>query len=95
MIMSYAKIRWKHQNAYDPVEIYTELDDARWEVRKVEVFSDGSRDFASGSRSSERTFLSPEKIPPLAEIAANPEFEAKEISKEDFEEMWSKATDNL
>ena len=89
MIMSYAKITWRHQNEYDPVEIYTELDDARWEVRRVEVFSDGSQDCASRSRPSGRTFLSPEKFSSFAEIAANPEL------KEDFEEMWSKATHSL
>jgi len=50
--MHYVKIAWKHEHPQDPVLIYSELDDARWEVRKVEVFPDGSLGFAeeAGSR---------------------------------------------
>jgi hypothetical protein len=31
-------------------------------------------------------------LPLFAEIAANPEFEPTEIAKDEFEEIWSKAT---
>lgn len=91
MTLCYSKVTWRHSNSYDPVEIYCELDDARWEVRRVEVFSDGSLDYASRSKSEGRTFLSPETFSSLAEIRANPEFEATEIEKDEFDQMWSKA----
>ncbi len=92
MTLYYTKVTSRHSNSYDPVEIYSELDDARWEVRRVEVFSDGSLDYASRSKSEGRTFLSPETFSPLAEIRANPEFEAAEIEKDEFDMMWAKAT---
>ncbi|WP_338698419.1 hypothetical protein V5279_14635 [Bradyrhizobium sp. 26S5] len=92
MTLRYTRVTWRHQNSHDPVRIYSELDDARWEVRRVEVFSDDSLGYASRSRSRGRTFLSPETFSSLAEIAANPEFEAAEIEKDEFDEMWSKAT---
>ena len=91
MTMHYTKVNWKHQNSYDPVQIYSELDDAGWEVRRVEVFLDGSLDYASRSGSRGRTSLSPATFSSLAEIVANPEFEAAEIKKNEFEEKWLEA----
>jgi hypothetical protein len=40
MTMHYIKVFWKHQHRDEPVELYSELDDGRWEVRKVEVSRD-------------------------------------------------------
>lgn len=90
--MQYTKVIWKHRNSYDPVEIYSELDDARWEVRRVEIFGDGSADYATRLESPGRTFVSSERFPPLSEIRANPEFVTMEIPREDFEKIWSRAT---
>ena len=56
------------------------------------MFSDGSLDYANRSKSEGRTFVSPETFSSLAEIRANPEFDAAEIEKDEFEEIWSKAT---
>ena len=93
MTMHHTKVTWKHhQNSDEPVQIYSELDDARWEVRRVEIFLDGSLGYASRSGSRGRTFLSPETFSSLAEIAANPEFEPREIARDEFEEIWSRAT---
>jgi len=35
--------------------------------------------------------LSEKPIPPISEIASDPQFEPREITKEDFEEVWSRA----
>ena len=92
MTMHYIKVTWKHQHRDDPVQLYSELDDARWEVRKVEVFRNGSLGCASRSESRGGTILGLAPLPLFAEIAANPEFEPTEIAKDEFEEIWSKAT---
>ena len=35
--MTYIRVEWKYSFANEPVWLYSELDDLRWEVRKVEV----------------------------------------------------------
>jgi hypothetical protein len=91
-MMIYIKVRWKHDDPNDPILLYSEVDDERWEVRKVEVFSDGSSGYANSSTSRGMTFLSLEPIPTLSQIAANPEFEPVAIAKDEFEAVWLKAT---
>jgi hypothetical protein len=90
--MRYIKVIWNHQQPDDPVQLYGELDDESWEVRKVEVFRDGFLGYASRSESRGSTFLGLVPVPPLAEIAADPEFEPREIGKDEFDEIWLRAT---
>jgi hypothetical protein len=90
-MMPYIKVDWKHEHSDFPIQLYSELDDARWEVRKVEVFRDESLGYADRVESRKPTFLGLKPIPPLSEIATNPEFEPTEIAKDEFEEIWSKA----
>jgi hypothetical protein len=92
MTMHYIKVFWKHRHRDEPVELYSELDDGRWEVRKVEVSRDGFLGYASGSGSRGETLLGLVPVPAVAEIAANPEFEPTEITKDEFEEIWLRAT---
>jgi hypothetical protein len=92
--MNYIKVKWKHAFPTEPALIYGELDEGRWEVRKVEVFPDGHRGFASAAGSSGGTQLGKEPIPPLAEIAADSQFEPAEISGEEFEHVWANRQDN-
>ncbi len=89
--MDYIKVSWKQDNPHTPVLLYSEMDDERWEVRKVEVFPDGSFGYADRSTSRGTTFLGLEPIPTLSEIAAIPEFEPVAITKDEFEAMWLKA----
>jgi len=88
--MKYLCVKWNHSFPNEPVLLYSELDDARWEIRKVEIYSDGRLNFACNEKSTGSTGLSLEPIPPLFEIAADPQFEPKEITKNEFEEVWSK-----
>ena len=44
--MNYIRVRWLHENPEAPVLVVSELDDHRWERRKVEVFADGSKGYA-------------------------------------------------
>ena len=90
---TYMYAKWKNAPADSPVEFYSELDAARWELRKVEVFPDGHMGFASVAKSSnDGTRLAIVALPPIDEIARQIEFEAKPISAEEFESIWKRAT---
>ena len=87
--MKYTKVRWIHAHADEPIWIYAELDEDLNEIRKVEVFADGSKGYADKVRESGTTGLSIEPWPPLDEIAADPQFAPEEISSSEFEEIWA------
>jgi hypothetical protein len=71
--------------------LYSELDDARWETRKVEIFRNGKIGYASRTDSGGSTRLGIVPIPPLSIIASAPEFEPAEMTQEEFEEVWRRA----
>jgi len=81
-------VLWRHSLVDEPVEILSEIDDARLEVRKIEIFRDRRKGFASGTESGGDTHLSVEALPSLAEIVSDPQFEPHEISKHEFELAW-------
>jgi hypothetical protein len=89
--MRYVRVAWKHVFPDDPILIYSELDDDRWEVRKVEVFRDGALGYASAKGSSRSLGLGLEPYPPLEEIAGDPQFEPVEITRQEFEDIWLRA----
>ena len=91
-LMKYIKVSWRHVHAEEPVLLYSELDDLHWETRKVEIFRNGKIGYASRTASSGFTGLGLAPIPPISVIASDPEFEPTEITKEEFEEMWHRAT---
>jgi hypothetical protein len=93
--MAYIKVSWKQDDPNTPILLYSELDDERWEVRKVEVFPDGSFGYADRAASCGTTFLGVIPIPMLSEIAANPEFEPAAITKDEFEAVWLQATGQI
>ncbi len=80
--MQYIRVAWKHEHPDEPTMLYSEVDKDRWEVRKVEVFRDGTLGYASAERSSASTGLGLERVPPLAQIARDPQFEPADITKE-------------
>ena len=89
--MRYLKVRWRHEDHESPVLLFSELDDESWEVRKVEVFADGSADFADLKTETARTFLGLEPLPPIEEIATDPQFLPAWIGREEFESVWEAA----
>ena len=88
--MRYLHIKWVHKNPGDPVHIYSEIDNQSYERRKVEIYADGRKGFADSSEEAGGTALGSMPVPPLAEIAAQPEFQPKEIAEEDFQKVWMK-----
>jgi hypothetical protein len=88
--MKYIRVDWRQSNPKYPAVLYSELDDAGWEVRKVEVFEDGRCGYASKTENAGGSQLGIEPLPPLGEIAADPQFVPAEITRNEFEEVWSK-----
>jgi len=89
--MLYLCVQWHHNLKSEPISLYCELDDDRWEQRKVEVYADGAHDWADQSASAGRTMLGDQPTPSLEEIAESGEFTPREISQDDFEQVWRKA----
>ncbi len=90
MTRTYFVCRWLHDYPNEPVDLYSELDADRYELRKVYVFRDGHGEIAGPSIEMGSTFLSPVPYESLEEIAADPQFEPQEISKTEFEAVWKK-----
>ena len=89
--MQYICVEWIHDFPDEPTLFLAELDDARWEVRRVEIFRDGTMGYASREASYGSTGLGLAPVPPLSKIAADPVFRPREISKVEFESLWNAA----
>lgn len=90
--MQYIKVQWLHDDPDFPVLLYSELDEDRWEIRKVDIYPDGRMEYADKDGGIGSTMLCDEMpIPPLEEIASDPVFVPEEIPQEEFERIWTKA----
>ncbi|MGL4963276.1 MAG: DUF6881 domain-containing protein [Inquilinus sp.] len=87
--MEYIRVRWLHSRRNDPVLLITELDEARWEVRKIEIFPNGSIGYADRQMEHGGTRLGVVPVPSIVDIAADPEFTPEDITREEFEDAWS------
>ncbi|HTR42342.1 MAG TPA: non-canonical purine NTP pyrophosphatase [Pseudomonadales bacterium] len=87
---NYICVKWIHSFPDEPVWLYSEIDADRREIRKVEIFADGRYGYASIIESGGETRLGELPVPPLIEIANDPQFEPVEITKEKFEEVWQR-----
>lgn len=89
-LRSYLACKWSHSASDGPTVILSELDSARYEVRKIQQFADGRLERADRITEAS-TSLSWEPTPSEAEIAANDEFELVDIDSATFEENWRQA----
>lgn len=87
--MRYMYVNWKHSNSNEPEDLYSEINDSGWEIRKVEIFRDGRVGCADSSHFTNSTELSIVEIPSIEEISIDTQFSPKEITKEDFEKVWN------
>ena len=90
--MNYIDVRWRHENELYPIRLVSELDADNVETRKLEFFRDGSVGFASEFGSSRGVQLGVVAVPSLENINSDEQFNGVEISKADFEMLWSNAT---
>lgn len=47
--MEYIKTIWKHKHLNEPEIIYSELDENRWEIRKLEIYKNNDFGYATKS----------------------------------------------
>lgn len=93
--MKYIEVVWVHEDPDFPIRLVSELDDERFETRKLEFFGNGRVGYAWAEGSTPDTELGYVAVPPLEEINLEPEFEGVEISNAEFELLWVKhATGN-
>lgn len=86
--MEYIDVLWKHQDKEYPIRLMSELDEDRFELRKLEFFADGTVDAASGDQETERTRLGVVAVPSLEEINHDRQFEGRVIGQGEFEALW-------
>lgn len=91
MSAHYIRVAWKHQEASEPIVLYSELDARRHELRKVEVFLDGRMGYACRAFERGGSRLAKMAMPALAELALDPQFEPHEITAREFEAAWQMA----
>lgn len=90
--MEYYRVRWLHNDPSSPEWIAAEVDGERWEVRKVEIFPDGSKGWAAGGEACGTTFLGIEPVPLLTEFARDQQFVVEMITAAEFESLWQRRT---
>lgn len=88
--MKYFKVIWIHENLYDEILAYHEIDMHRMEKRKIHIMWDSSIRYASESKAVGDIELSWEPIPPFSELQSLKEFVVFQISQEEFETVWQK-----
>ncbi len=90
--LHYVSVEWLHSTPSEPVHLYYELDTDRYERRKVEVYRDETMNSASESHGQGSTFLAWEPHPSQAEIEADSEFRVREITAQEFDAVWNRAS---
>ncbi len=76
--MSYLKVHWRHDSEKQPVAFYCELDSERMEIRKVELFADGSLTYAYEKGASGNTLLAPLPMPTVEDLSNSPNYDPSE-----------------
>lgn len=88
--MKYLKVHWVHDFDDEPEMLYSEIDSHDNEVRKVEVFKDGSMGYAREGL-SHRSKLAECEMPSIAEIAEDEQFKPEAIDSTEFDDIWEKS----
>lgn len=91
LVARYFAVRWHHDEPDDPVRIFEELDEERFETRKVEEFADGRLLRTDRIAPESGATLSWEPIPLEEEIARQEEFTVEPLSAEQFQDLWERA----
>ena len=89
MSPTYIRCEWFHDFEDEPCCIHSELDDERYETRKIEVFRDGKTTRACAEDlQSDPMALADQPAPSLEEVSAYTEFHMEEIGAAEFEDLW-------
>lgn len=89
--MEYYKIQWIHNFEDEPVLIFSEVGEDKYETRKVEIYKNGKIGYAFENLEFNGAGLSEKPFPPLNELNGKDEYEeilTSEISIGEFEAIW-------
>ena len=92
--MDYLKVAWIHNWDDEPTTIYSEIDNYRNEIRKIELFRDGRVGYATNKVAHNGTQLSETPLPSLHQIASDRQFEPRHITQQDFEQVWKREVES-
>lgn len=88
--MNHILLEWFHTFQDEPCLIYSEIDDQRYEVRKIEIYKNGTIARYDEQMTDSLFRLADVRFPEnLDEINQYQEFCAKYISQEEFEKIWN------
>lgn len=90
--MRYIDVEWIHDFQDEPVRLISEIDHENYELRKLEIYRDGSVGFATDSIEHGGSRLGVSEIPPVEEINSDPEFKGREVDKHEFDVRWNQFT---
>ena len=86
--MRYIDVNWLHDLDEEPYRLVSEIGPDQFETRKLEFFRTGDVGYASLKAHTPNTMLGIAEVPSLEEINAQEEFEGKNISEQQFEQLW-------
>ena len=88
--VTFLRVEWRHKDPEDPVLLFSALDAGRWEVRKLDIWADGSGRVSDSYEDEDfqSTSLGTVPTPSLAEINEDPQFVGVEITAAEFDEIW-------
>lgn len=90
--MRYVRLTHSGPRPGFPVEVFSEVNEERLEVRKVEQHPDGHLEWADENHETPTIGLS-ETLMKFRADPDYPELTLAEISREEFDEMWTRARD--
>ena len=85
----YIDVIWHHDDPAYPVRLVSELDENRWEQRKLEFYRDGRVGAASEVGTRLDTALGLVPVPSIDEINQDREFTARQMEPSTFRVLWS------
>jgi len=86
----YIDVLWQSGSDDEPFRLVSELDEERFEVRKLEFFNNNQVGYACENKKSLSVILGEIAVPSIENINSQSEFIAKEIAKVEFERLWHK-----
>jgi hypothetical protein len=87
--MTYLLVKWDHSSPDEPSVLYSEIDDQRMERRKIDIYPDGRWGFADDSEEAGGSGLGEAPMPSIEQLNADPDYEATQIDKDEFERLWA------
>jgi hypothetical protein len=86
--ITYIHVIWKAPAAGQPVGYYDEICASQWSLRCMREFSDGTIHAFHKNSYNWRDVMPEAPIPTVDEINADPQFQARYITKKKFDALW-------